>query len=110
MTRPATMKVTYTPISEQLKLISSCPWTPTEPCAEERSSLCKGMHMLDAVYITSSYILHMHSLQHLCKLVGHSLIPRKAQECGYVYMQLSIGQASNNYCGTITLEHMLEHD
>ena len=57
VTRPATMKVTYTPISEQLKLINSCPWTPTEPCAEERSSLYKGMHniMLGAVYITSNY-------------------------------------------------------
>ena len=81
VTRPATMKVTYAPISEQLKLISSCPWTPTEPSAEEQSSLYKGMHnvMLDAVYITSSYILHVHSLTSV-KLVGHSLNPRKARE------------------------------
>ena len=42
MTRPATMKVTYTPISEQLKLISSCPWMPAEPCAEEWCSLYKN--------------------------------------------------------------------
>ena len=64
VTRPATMKVTYTPISEQLKLISSRPWTPAEPCAEERSSLYKGMHniMLDAVYIKGNYIFHVHSL------------------------------------------------
>ena len=83
VTRPATMKVTYIPISEQLKLISRCPWTPADPCAEERNFLYKGMHniMLGAVYITSSYILHMHSLTSV-KLVGHSHIPRKAWECG----------------------------
>ena len=44
VTWPATMKRMYRPIREQLRLISSCPWTP-ELCSEEWSFLhCRGFN------------------------------------------------------------------